>query len=41
MVYCDEHGLFYCLDIVIANNKKDRRGTVLMGRTFEDEFACE
>jgi hypothetical protein len=32
MMYCDEHGLFYCLDIVITNNKKDRLGNCTIGQ---------
>jgi len=27
-----EHGLFYCLDIVITNNKKNRQGNCTNGQ---------
>jgi hypothetical protein len=32
MLCGDDHGLFYCLDIVITNNKKDRRGNCTNGQ---------
>jgi hypothetical protein len=32
MVYCGDHGQFYCVDIAIANNKKNRRGNCMNGQ---------
>jgi hypothetical protein len=32
MVCCSDHALFYCLDIVITNNKRDRLGNCTNGQ---------
>jgi hypothetical protein len=33
-VRCGDHCLFYCLDIVITINKKDRQGDCTNGQDF-------
>ena len=38
MVFCsDDHGQFYCLDIVITNNKKDRRENCTNGQDLRED----
>jgi hypothetical protein len=35
LIFCGgDHGSFYCLDIIITNNKKDRVGNCTNGQDF-------